>query len=50
MEVFDVVVVVFSGYSEDPVIARPAEFGFFGFIRKPYLLEELAAALEHALR
>ncbi len=45
-----VVAVASSGYSEDPVIARPEEFGFRGSIRKPYLLEELAAALEHALR
>jgi PAS domain S-box-containing protein len=34
-----------SGYSEDPVMARPAEYGFTDSIRKPYRKEELAAML-----
>jgi CheY-like chemotaxis protein len=38
-----------SGYSEDPVIAAPADFGFRGSLRKPYVLEELRAALAKVL-
>ncbi|MBL0277579.1 MAG: response regulator, partial [Anaeromyxobacter sp.] len=38
-----------SGYSEDPVIATPASYGFHGSLRKPYVLEELRAALAKAL-
>jgi len=38
-----------SGSSEDPVIAAPADFGFAGSLRRPSLLEELRAALTRAL-
>ncbi len=34
-----------SGYSEDPVIARPADFGFTDSIRKPFALENLSDLL-----
>ncbi|MBF0406622.1 MAG: PAS domain S-box protein [Candidatus Riflebacteria bacterium] len=34
-----------SGYSEDPVMVRPTEFGFTSSIRKPYRNEELAEML-----
>lgn len=34
-----------SGYSDDPVMARPAEYGFNDSIRKPYKMEDLAAML-----
>lgn len=34
-----------SGYSEDPVMAKPAEYGFTNSIRKPYRKDELAAML-----
>jgi CheY-like chemotaxis protein len=34
-----------SGYSDDPVMARPTEFGFTDSIHKPYLKDELAAML-----
>ncbi len=34
-----------SGYSEDPVIARPTEYGFTDSIRKPYRKDELATML-----
>lgn len=30
-----------SGYAEDPVIARPADFGFDASIGKPYLVDDL---------
>lgn len=34
-----------SGYSDDPVMARPIEYGFTDSIRKPYRKEDLAAML-----
>ncbi|MFZ2958786.1 MAG: PAS domain S-box protein [Candidatus Ozemobacteraceae bacterium] len=34
-----------SGYSEDPVMARPTEYGFTDSIRKPYRKDELATLL-----
>jgi len=45
----DLPVFATSGYSEDPVIARPQEFGFTDSIRKPFLLEELAEILNRYL-
>jgi len=39
-----------SGYSEDPIIAAPRDFGFAASIRKPFVLEELAAAIGIALQ
>jgi PAS domain S-box-containing protein len=41
--------IVSSGYSDDPVMADPAAHGFVGMIKKPYLLKDLARALEMAL-
>ncbi len=38
----DVVAAASSGYSEDPVIARPAEYGFRESLRKPYRMREMA--------
>lgn len=35
-------IIASSGYSDDPVIAHPGEFGFDASIRKPYHREELA--------
>jgi CheY-like chemotaxis protein len=34
-----------SGYSEDPVIANPKEYGFTDSLRKPFLKTELAELL-----
>lgn len=34
-----------SGFSEDPVMSSPEDFGFTGSIRKPYRKDELAALL-----
>jgi PAS domain S-box-containing protein len=39
-------VIVSSGYSDDPVIARYWEFGFDGVVVKPYSLNELISAIE----
>lgn len=41
----DLPVFASSGYSEDPVMARPKDFGFTGSIPKPYLKDDLVAAL-----
>ena len=37
---------VSSGYSDDPVMANPLSFGFCGVIPKPFLYEEMVAALQ----
>ncbi len=45
----DAVVVVSSGYSNDPVMARYQEFGFSGVIAKPYNLTDLSRVLSQIL-
>jgi two-component system, cell cycle sensor histidine kinase and response regulator CckA len=37
---------VSSGYSDDPIMANPFSYGFCGVIPKPFLYEELVAALQ----
>ena len=39
-----------SGYSDDPVIARPAEFGFTASIRKPLILSDLSDLLNQFVK
>ena len=39
-----------SGYSEDPVICRPTDFGFTSSIQKPYKMEDLAEMLNRHLK
>ena len=34
-----------SGYSEDPIISKPEDYGFTDSIRKPFLVNELAGML-----
>jgi len=41
--------IVTSGYSDDPVLARYAEHGFRGIIRKPFRLEDLGRAVAGVL-
>jgi PAS domain S-box-containing protein len=43
------VLVVSSGYSDDPVLAHPENYGISGIIPKPYSLEELKTVLEKLL-
>ncbi|HOT30291.1 MAG TPA: PAS domain S-box protein [Candidatus Ozemobacteraceae bacterium] len=38
-----------SGYSDDPVMANPEQYGFAGKIEKPYLLKDLAEILNREL-
>ena len=41
--------IVSSGYSNAPVITDYKEYGFSGFVSKPYRLKELSAALKNVL-
>jgi hypothetical protein len=41
--------IVSSGYSNDPVMANYGRFGFRQAIRKPYLIQEMSAALKEVL-
>ncbi len=45
----DARVIVSSGYSDAPVLARFRDFGFRGRISKPYTIEEVVDALEKVL-
>ncbi|UCF05170.1 MAG: PAS domain S-box protein [bacterium] len=45
----EVRVIVSSGYSNDPVLANYAEYGFNGYIPKPYKLGEMRSALSKVL-
>lgn len=42
-------ILVSSGYSDDPVVAKPNEFGFAAALSKPYSAPELLAALRGML-
>jgi CheY-like chemotaxis protein len=41
--------IVSSGYSNDPVMAEYAKYGFVGVLPKPYNLEELAVSIRHTM-
>jgi PAS domain S-box-containing protein len=45
----DAKVIVSSGYSNDPVMAHATQFGFSGFIAKPYNLVDLSKQLRRIL-
>ena len=42
--------IVSSGYSQDPIMANYAMFGFRGFLSKPFHLKDLQHVLEQTLR
>jgi DNA-binding NarL/FixJ family response regulator len=42
-------VIVASGYSNDPIIASFAEYGFCAAVIKPFQLQDLAARIASAL-
>ncbi|MGI6344125.1 MAG: response regulator [Bacillota bacterium] len=41
--------IVASGYSNDPVLAQPEEYGFCGAIAKPYRIEDVMAELSRVI-
>lgn len=45
----DAVVLVSSGYSEDPVMSHYKDYGFSGVLTKPYTIEALANVLDEAI-
>jgi PAS domain S-box-containing protein len=45
----DIPVFVASGYSNDPVMAHPVEYGFTASIRKPFRVSDVAAMLERCM-
>jgi len=42
--------IVFSGYSDDPIMADYRNFGFSGFLSKPCEIEELSVVLHEVLK
>ena len=42
--------IVSSGYSNDPIMANFREYGFSGFIAKPYRIRDLSEVLHKAIR
>lgn len=45
----DAILLVSSGYSDDPVLSHYRDYGFRGVIPKPYTVDELRQALASAL-
>ena len=41
----DIKAIVFSGYSDDPIISKYQEYGFKGVIRKPFEIDEFLECL-----
>jgi PAS domain S-box-containing protein len=41
--------IVFSGYADDPIVSNFQEFGFRGFIKKPYSIGDLSEVLYKVL-
>jgi CheY-like chemotaxis protein len=41
---------VSSGYSSDPVTTEFSQYGFRGFVAKPYRIQELADALDQIIK
>ena len=46
----DIPVFVASGYSEDPIISNPENFGFNASIRKPFMIADLSEILERHMK
>ena len=45
----DVKAIVFSGYSNDPILSNFKEYGFDGVIAKPFALKELSKVIKDCL-
>jgi CheY-like chemotaxis protein len=46
----DVRAIVSSGYSNDPVMANYAHYGFRGAVKKPYLVQEMSRVLNEVIK
>jgi two-component system cell cycle sensor histidine kinase/response regulator CckA len=46
----DIKAIVSSGYSNDPVMANYADYGFAGVVAKPYRIEDLQSAINSVLK
>jgi PAS domain S-box-containing protein len=46
----DVRAIVSSGYSNDPVMANHAHYGFSGAVKKPYLIQEMSRVLNEVIK
>ncbi len=46
----DVIAIVSSGYSEDPVMSHFEKYGFRGVLMKPYTLQEVALTLDSVMK
>jgi two-component system cell cycle sensor histidine kinase/response regulator CckA len=46
----DIKAIVSSGYSNDPVMANYADYGFVGVVAKPYRIEDLQSAINSVLK
>jgi two-component system, cell cycle sensor histidine kinase and response regulator CckA len=44
-----IVAIVYSGYSNDPVLANFRDYGFSGCLAKPFRVNDLRKVLEEAL-
>ena len=42
--------IVSSGYSNDPVTANHASYGFCGAVKKPYLIQDMSLLLEAVIK
>jgi CheY-like chemotaxis protein len=41
--------IVFSGYADDPILSHHSEFGFKGFIKKPYTINDVSESLHQVV-
>ncbi|MBD3320205.1 MAG: PAS domain S-box protein [Chitinivibrionales bacterium] len=46
----DVTAIVSSGYSDDPVMAHPQEYGFKGVVSKPYNIDDLTSIMNRLMK
>lgn len=42
--------IVSSGYSNDPVMANYASYGFYGAVKKPYVVQEMSKVLSTIIK
>jgi two-component system, cell cycle sensor histidine kinase and response regulator CckA len=42
-------VIVSSGYSNDPIMANPKEYGFWDVLSKPFSMQDLSSKVSRAM-